>query len=199
MAAVSIEPFVEYLHQLVPLSPAEVEVVRDLLPVKYFPKGHHLLREGEVSNAFFFLLQGCVRMFYLVDGQDKNTFFYQEQQFISSYESFVRQVPSPHSIQCVEDCAVVIISQQAAQQLLMHTPTFDQLSRILLEEELIVYQQMLASFITMSAEQRYQTLMQTQPDLLQRLPQYHIASYLGVNAETLSRIRRRLSDKKKLS
>ena len=138
-------------------------------------------------------------MYYLVDGVEKNTFFYQEQQFVSSYESFVRQVPAPHSIQCVEDSTVVIISQQSAHQLLSQAPTFDQLSRIMLETELMVYQQMLASFITLNAEQRYQQLLQQQPNLLQRLPQYHIASYLGVNAETLSRIRRRLSDKGRLS
>ena len=189
----SLKPLLEYLHQFVGLDTAEQQKVEDLLEVRHYPKGELLLEEGKRSKAFYFLLQGCVRMYYLVDGVEKNTFFYTENQFVSSYESFVRETAATHYIACLEDCSLVVISQEHAYQLLAFSPKFEQLSRMLMEEELIIYQQMLSTFITQNAEQRYQHFLDAQPALAQRIPQYHLASYLGVSPETLSRIRARLS------
>ncbi|MEL6655920.1 MAG: Crp/Fnr family transcriptional regulator [Bacteroidota bacterium] len=189
----SLSPFIEHLRQFVDISAADGEQVASLLRVRQYAKGDILLEEGRRSQSFFFLLRGCVRMYYLVDGVEKNTFFYTENQFVSSYESFVRATPAKHYIACLEDCELVVITQENAFQLLSFSPKFEQLSRMIMEEELIIYQQMLSTFITQNAEQRYQQFMDAMPELAQRIPQYHLASYLGVSPETLSRIRARLS------
>lgn len=188
-----MEKFLHALGQHFVLSEADEQYLRHHLPVIRLKKGAHLLQEGAISRSFYFLLSGCCRMYYLVDGLEKNTCFYTEGQFVSSYESFVRQKAAVHSIACAEDCEVVEITQSTAMQLLETRPHFERISRIIMEEELITYQQMLADFITQNPTERYQAFSARHPDLLQRLPQYHIASYLGVNAETLSRIRKRLA------
>lgn len=197
--AESIVPFIEFLSQWVTFSAREQALLAQHCPVVEFAKGDILLAEGQTSQAFYFNMRGCTRMYYLVDGEEKNTFFYTEDQFISSYESFVHQRPAQHYLQCLEDSTMVRISLESTQRLLQASPAFDKLARILMEDELIIYQRMLASFITMNAEQRYQELLDRQTDLLQRITLYHLSSYLGVNPETLSRIRKRIADRRGIS
>ena len=190
-----LRPFTDFLQKYVSLTPDEVTALEQLLGVTSYSKGEMILQEGEISSAFYFVMKGCCRMYYIVDGLEKNTFFYSEGQFVSSYESFVHQTPSKHYIECIEDCELVRISHQHAAQLLALSSNFEQLSRILMEDELIVYQKMLFSFVAMNAEQRYLAFLNEYPQLIQRIPLYHIASYLGVNAETLSRIRKRVTQR----
>ena len=189
----SLDPFLSYLRQFVSFSHDEEQEMLRLLSVRRISKGEPLLAAGQQSKAFYYLIKGCVRMYYLVDGIEKNTFFYTEGQFVSSYESFVRGSPARHYISCLEDCELVIIDQQTAYHLLSFSARFEQLSRILMEEELIIYQQMLSGFVTQKAERRYAQVVEQRPDLIQRIPQYHLASFLGVSPETLSRIRARRS------
>jgi len=182
----------EYLSTRIALDETEQNAVSELLETKEFKRSHYLLKEGEVSNAFFFLQKGCIRLFYNVDGDEKSAFFYTEGQFVSSYESFIKQSPCNHYLQCVEDCEVVVIGFEAAEALLKLSPKFDALARIMMEEELALYQRIVASYVTQNPEKRYQQFSSENPHLMQRLPQHYIASYLGVSAETLSRIKKRV-------
>ena len=190
-----IEKLLNYLEKHTRLSEQEKEMVRSLFPVQTFEKGSLLLKEGEISRAFYFNLSGCVRLYYTVDGEEKTAFFYSEDQFISSYESFTGQAPAKHSLQCIEDCSLVIISAEHAHQLLNFSPKFDFLARVIMEEELSLYQKILATFITLNPEQRYLNFMENYPELLQRIPQHYLATYLGVKPESLSRIRKRILDR----
>ncbi|MEL6867777.1 MAG: Crp/Fnr family transcriptional regulator [Bacteroidota bacterium] len=191
-----IDQFIQYLQQLAPLSGEEQEYLRQHLPIRFFKKGAHLLKQDELSRAFYFNLKGCVRMYHLVDGEEKTTFFYEEHQFISSYESFIKQKPATHYLQCIEDCQLVVISQEHAQALLVQFPRFEFLARVMMETELAMYQHMLATFITLNPEQRYLKMMKEQNALFQRIPQYYMATYLGVKAESLSRIKKRIAQRK---
>ena len=119
-------PFIEHLQKFVDISADEQQKIKELVAVRRYPKGEILLEEGRRSQAFYFLLQGCIRMYYLVDGVEKNTFFYTENQFVSSYESFVREMPARHYIGCLEDSELVVISQESAFQLLSFSPKFEQ-------------------------------------------------------------------------
>ncbi len=134
-------------------------------------------------------------MYYIVDGEEKTTFFYTENQFVSSYESYTKQIPASHSLECVADCELIIITQEGAMKLLSHSKNFDSLARTIMEDELAIYQKIVASFITLSPEERYQELIKNSPELVQRIPQYQLATYLGVNAESLSRIKKRIAEK----
>ncbi|MEM9919684.1 MAG: Crp/Fnr family transcriptional regulator [Bacteroidota bacterium] len=186
-----IERFIEYLSNYQKLTEEEEGIIRQCLLVNTYKKGEQLLTEGNISKAFYFNLQGCVRLYYVVDGEEKTTFFYTEGQFISSFESFVHQKPAKHNLECIEDCTLVVISQESTSQLLNFSQKFDMLARIIMEEELITYQNILTLFITMNPEQRYLAFRENHPELIRRIPQYLIASFLGVSAESLSRIKRR--------
>ncbi|WP_020532261.1 Crp/Fnr family transcriptional regulator [Flexithrix dorotheae] len=191
--------FIAHIHKYIPLDERETEFLRSSVFIKSFKKGEYLLKEGQVSKEFFFNLKGCVRLFYVVNGEEKSSFFYTENNFISSYESFVHQTPAKHNFQCIEDCELVVITSESASQLLKYSPKFESLARIVMEEELVIYQNMVASYVTLNPEQRYQAFLAENGELMHRIPQHFIASYLGVNAESLSRIKKRLYEKDKKS
>lgn len=190
-----IGALIERLNEFLPLEEDEVAILEETIPVKNFPKGTILLDRGMVSQEFFFNIQGCVRMYYTVNGEEKTAFFYTENQFISSYQSFVHQLPANHSLECIEPCTVAVISREVAYQLLEQFPKFESLSRMAMEEELVTYQEIVASYIILSPEERYIRLLETQPELVTRVSQRTLAAYIGVTPESLSRIRKRIRDR----
>lgn len=187
-----ITSLITYLEQYTSLTTEEKDYLNENIPVISLNKGHYLLSEGEVSTAFYFILEGGVRLFYRSGIEEKTAFFYFENMFVSSYESFTKQTPSKHNVQCIEPSQVAVISFEIAYKLLERFPKFEFLARIIMEEELIVCQEIISSFVTLNAEKRYLHLVESKSPLLQRIPQYQLATFLGVTPETLSRIRKRI-------
>lgn len=187
--------FIEYFNNHLNLNEEETSFLKNNVPIVEVNKNEDLLVGGAVSSAFYFIVEGIIRMYYLVDGREKTTFFYQPSDFVSSYESFTKQVPSKHYLQAVEDSRVAVFNANVVAEIIRRYPRFEMLSRKIMEDELIIYQNILASFVTMDAEQRYCELIATMPHLFQKIPQYHIATYLGVSPETLSRIKSRVKAK----
>lgn len=190
-----LTPLLEFFAHQIDLEQDEIEAIQSNIHVQSFKKGTFLLRRGEISTDFYFLIKGCVRLFYEVDGEDKTAFFYTENDFVSSYESFTKQLPAKHGLQCIEDSELAIISQESAQKLLAFSPKFDAIARMIMEEELIVCQAIISDFITLSPEQRYQRLIEKNAQLILRVPQQYLATYLGIQPESLSRIKKRLANK----
>lgn len=190
-----MNPLIEYIIAFVHLSEDEIYAIQRQIPIKTFKKGTILLREGQVSKRAFFNIKGCVRSYYLLDGEEKTTFFYLENQFVTSMRSFTKQLPSTHYFECIEDTTLAILSYDRERALLDAYPKLEVLSRMLLEEELGNYQEMLASYMMDSPEKRYLNLLKYRPELKDRIPQYQLATYLGITPESLSRIRKRISSK----
>lgn len=188
--------FAEFINNHVHLDDYEREEIAKEIQIKEFEAGQVLLKEGMVSRNSYFNLKGCVRRYYFIDGEEKTTFFYTKNQFITSFRSFIAKTPSDHYLECVEACTLAIIPVEVEKKMLEKFPKLELFARKSLEQELANHQEMLSSQIMSSPEQRYITLLKNRPDLFQRVPQYQLASFIGVKPESLSRIRNRVAKKR---
>ncbi|MBL7804590.1 MAG: Crp/Fnr family transcriptional regulator [Saprospiraceae bacterium] len=189
------EEILRYIAQFTTLSQGEAEDIVKTIKVKAFKKGAFLLKEGQVAKLCYFVLKGCVRQYFLVDGEERTTNFYTEGQPVTPYGGTFRQEPSKYYLSCLEDTIVTVGSPEQEALFFAKFPRLESVSRLAIEEELGKSQDQLSTFILSSPEERYRQLLATRPDLLERVPQYHLASYLGVKPESLSRIRKRITIK----
>ncbi|WP_282053419.1 Crp/Fnr family transcriptional regulator [Maribacter luteus] len=186
---------VKLISRFLTLTEEESTAFVECIPIESFEKGTILLKEGQVSRESYFVIQGCVRKYYLIEGDERTTAFYIEDESVASLQSYKNRTPANHYFECVEDCRLAILSYDKEQELFQRVPKYESLCRMSMEEDFGAQQEALAKFMTSSPEQRYNNLLESRPDLLQRVPQYHLASYLGVKPESLSRIRKRISNK----
>jgi CRP-like cAMP-binding protein len=157
--------------------------------VLILPKGEVLVREGQYSDKTFFIFSGCARAYYLKDGKDISDWFAFDNDFISSINSFFLNVPSPHFIELLEDSILLEISRIDVEKLSDDYNDFERLSKIVVTKTMLQQQERISSMQFHSAEQKYNNILSIRPDITQRIPLTHIASYIGITLETLSRIR----------
>lgn len=188
---------VDYFHRISPLSNEEAQAILDSMVVKTCPKGTHLLMAGQVCTEAYFVLQGCVRQYYIVDGEERSNGFFTEDEWVLSIQSMMNQTPADHFLVCAEDTTMVVGTEQREGDLYRRFPRFESISRMVMQKVLAEQQERFASHLTDTPEQRYLKLSKTRPDILQRIPQYHLASYIGVKPESLSRIRKRIATRGK--
>lgn len=186
-------PLLTYISKYMTLSEEEKEAIADVDTFKTYKRGTILLREGQFSPDRYFIITGCIRCYYIIDGEEKTTAFYTESEPFAPMCSINKQ-PSEYYVSCVEDSVIALSNPELEEAAFSKFPRFETLCRILSEELLAKKQVSLDSFKTSSPEQRYLNLLQARPDLLQRIPQRQIASYLGVTPQSLSRIRKRLTE-----
>jgi CRP-like cAMP-binding protein len=185
----------EFLNQHMTISDNEKKAITDLNVFKSFQKDDILIKEGEYTNEYYFVIKGCIRCYFLVDGEEKTSAFYTElDSFVP--QSTVEKKSSALYASCVEDSLIVVSTPEMENAVFEKFPRFETLCRILSEKVVIKKQVEFECFKNSSAEQRYLNLLQNRPDLIQRVPQYHLASYLGIKPESLSRIRKRLATNK---
>lgn len=174
------------------LTSDEVILIVDNANIRSFKKGTVLLREGQVAKECFFVLKGLVREYYLKDGEERSTNFYTEMQPVNSFTSHSRAKASRHFFVCAEDCVLTVGTDSLEQEMCRRIPRLESIIRQEVENNTGKIQDEMAKFITSTPEELYTDLVENRPELLNRVPQHQIASYLGVKPETLSRIRKRM-------
>jgi CRP-like cAMP-binding protein len=184
---------VKYFSMIMPLSEEETKAIVETMLIRTYKKGTILLREGQVSTEAYFVLEGCVRQFYIVDGEERTADFFTEEQWVISINSFSQNAPSNHFMACCLDSTLVVGNRQKEEDLYRRFPKLETISRKVMELVFAEQQAKMASYTIDTPEQRYLKLMKSRPDLLQRIPQYQLASYIGVKPESLSRIRKRIA------
>ncbi len=189
------QEIIRYISQFTQLSQGEIEEIVRTMKFKTFKKGTILLKEGQIAKLCYFVLKGCIRQYFLVDGEEKTTNFYTEGQPVTPYEGAFKRAPSKFYLACVEDTTVTTSTPEDQVAFFEKLPRLEAVSYLAMEEEMGKTQEQLTSFVLRSPEERYLYLLNTRPDLLDRVPQYQLASYLGVTAESLSRIRKRILKK----
>lgn len=159
-------------------------------------KGTTLLKEGQKSKDSYFVLKGCIRTYYVIDGEEKTTAFYTEMEALTP-PCVINKTPSEYYISCVEDTILLVSNSDIEVEINSKFPKFELMCRILSEELLAKQQINFDEYKTSSPEQRYLNLLQKRPDLVQRVPQHQLASYLGIKPQSLSRLRARILEKSK--
>lgn len=184
----------QYVCQCVRFSEQELAIFNQLLQHKQVRKKTFLLQENEVCNFEAYVLQGCIRTYYIDDkGQEVILTFAIEDWWVSDIASFHEQQPSQMYIEALEDCELLTLNPQSKEQLLMEAPRFERVFRLMVQRHLSSYQKRLYSNIAQAAQQRYLSFLQKYPDLPLRVPQRMIASYLGISPEFLSKIRSKMA------
>lgn len=162
--------------------------------VKSYKKGTVLLEEGKISNECYLVIKGCIRSYYINDGNEITTDFFAEDQSVTP-SAYGKKTPSAYYLECIEDTVAGVGTPELETEFFQKFPQLESLTRVMVEAIMSKQQDTFAEFKMASPEERYMQLQKNRPDLIQRVPQYQLASYLGVQPESLSRIRRRLSKK----
>jgi CRP-like cAMP-binding protein len=182
----------EFLEKYMLLTDLEKNAILELGVFRSVKKGTVLLKEGQYSTDSYFVLEGCIRTYYMIEGEEKTTAFYTELEPFAPLCS-INQQPSELYIDCVEDSILILSNPEVQKQSFAQFPRFESLCRVLSEQLLVKTRTTLDDFKTNTPEQRYLNLVERRPDLIQRVPQHQIASFLGITPQSLSRMRKRLA------
>ncbi len=186
----------EFIAKYIALTEEEKNVLLSLDIFRSVKKGTVLLEVGQKSKDSYFVLKGCIRTYYIIDGEEKTTGFYTEMEALTP-PCVVHKSPSEYSISCLEDTILTVSNLDMEEEVNSKFPKFEIMCRVLSEELLAKQRIDFDEFKTSSPEQRYLNLLQKRPDLIQRVPQHQLASYLGIKPQSLSRLRARIMDKSK--
>lgn len=186
----------EFISKYISLTEEEKNAILSLDIFRSVKKGTVLLKEGQISKNSYFVLKGCIRTYYVIDNEEKTTAFYTEMEALTP-PCVISKMPSEYYISCVEDTILTVSNTDMEAEVNSKFPRFEALCRTFAEEILAKQTIDFDTFKTSSPEQRYLNLLEKRPDLIQRVPQYQLASFLGMKPESLSRVRARIAEKNK--
>ncbi len=190
------ERFFQKFNETIPLTQEEQDFIKNYLTPKKLRKKQYLLQEGDVCKFIAFVEKGALRS-YTVDekGAEHIIQFALEGWTISDLYSFLTAEPATYNIDALEDAELVLTNKPAHEELLKKLPKYETYIRLQLTGAYLAMQRRLTSIISLSLEERYAYLTELYPDIVQRVPQHMIASFMGLTPETLSRVRRRMTRK----
>ncbi|MDR6940608.1 Crp/Fnr family transcriptional regulator [Mucilaginibacter pocheonensis] len=191
----ALNKFREHAKTFVSLDDAEWQALLPHLEISTLKKKENFIEPGKICNHIALIVKGSVRLFHVKDGEEITGYFCFENEFTSSYKSFLTRKPSTSYIQTLEDTRFVSLNYNAVQQIYgdeLIGKKMERFGRLIAEHYLICYEDRVTSFITQTPEERYNKLLETGGEVLQRIPQHYIANFLGITPVSLSRIRRRI-------
>jgi CRP-like cAMP-binding protein len=184
-----MESLITYLQLIQPLSIEAVQAIMEVCSTLQIKKGRDLQSIGQTCRTIYFLEKGAARIYYFKDGTDVTEYFAFESSLIARVESLFTGKPSRKGIQILEDSDIIAINAIALSGLYNPFPEIERLMRKITEAGYVETVNRLESLQFHSAEERYNSLVQEHPEIVQRVPQKLIASYLGITPVSLSRIR----------
>jgi len=182
--------FKEYLNKIIQFTEEEMDLFTSLFSEKQLKKNEYFALAGEYSSKLAFKLSGIVRAFYRNDqGNEYNKTFFSKNGFIGAYSSLVTNQKNQINIQCLTDSSFFIADFSEIKKLYDANPKIERLARILAEHFFVSKEKREIDLVTLDASERYEIFQKEHPNLENLIPQYHIASYLGITPTQLSRIR----------
>ena len=176
---------------IMPTEPDIIQNIKKLFTREEIGAKTALVNEGAVAKKIYYLETGSARTWFNYDGKDVTFQFIFEGQFISSFESLISGAPSWYSIETMESSVVYSTTTGEFQQKMEQFPHVRDFYNHYVQQRLLLYQKLFVSHIKDSPEKRYKELLQQFPEIIRRIPQHYIASYLGITSVSLSRIRNR--------
>jgi CRP-like cAMP-binding protein len=186
---------IEKIRLIVPLSEMDISLIGTLFQPRLLKKGDYFVQQGQVCQHVGFIHSGLVRYFMNQEGDEKIYSFGLENDFVCDYESFLSQRPCRRAVQAIEDSSLVVISSASLQRLFTELTYGERFGRVVIEQIFVKTIGQLVSLYIDSPQVRYQAFLDEYPTLSARITQYHIAAYVGVKPQSLSRIRARWAGK----
>lgn len=190
------ELFFQKLNERVSFTEEEQDIIRSYLTPKKIRKRQYLLQEGDVCKIIAFVEKGALRSYSIDDkGNEHIIQFALEGWTVSDLYSFMTGEPATYNIEALEDSELVLISKSAQEEILKKCPKYETYTRLQLTGAYLAMQKRLTSILSQPLEDRYNTFINLYPNIVQRVPQHMIASYMGLKPETLSRLRKKIAEK----
>ena len=186
-----------FLGKFEKVNEEEIKAIVAHTQLEKFKKGDIILEQGRICDKCYFVLKGCLRRYQVVDGGEKTTGFFLEGNAVVLYASYLNTLPSDYYLSCVEDCTLLIGTRKQELELYRKYPNLEQhLIFTLMLQDYDKTEAYIALLNNYKPEDRYLMLLETQPELFNRVPLHQIASFLNVTPESFSRIRKRILMKK---
>jgi CRP/FNR family transcriptional regulator, anaerobic regulatory protein len=187
---------IQSIKLFVPLNTEEEEAFLKILTLKKFKKKEFILQEGQICDKVSFINSGYTRAFYNVEGVENTVQFFFENSWYTDYASFLTGQPAFENLQALENCEVVQVKKADLYKLYNQFPVFDRVGRVMAENAFLSLSNLNKMLTNEEPTERYLNLLKQRPNVVEKIPQHYIASYLGVKPESLSRIRKRILDSK---
>ncbi|MFY8035870.1 MAG: Crp/Fnr family transcriptional regulator [Cyclobacteriaceae bacterium] len=192
-----LEQVKEYIGRFISFTDEQLNAFLQATEKKRIPKGSYLMEGGQICDYVAFINKGHFRTYCIVNQEEVTYNFFFEGNFFTDYPSFLTRQPSLEYHQALVDSEVLIVSYEKMQQIYAQVPAWEKFGRLIAEFILIRIADRNRAMLFLSPEDQYLDLMKTRPKIFEKIPQHYIASYLGIQPESLSRIRKRLSESKK--
>ncbi|HLV15077.1 MAG TPA: Crp/Fnr family transcriptional regulator [Xanthomarina sp.] len=188
------KPLVDYINNYITLTSEEENLLFSKLVERKYLKDQYIVQQGDICKSVNFIISGCTKTFYMnAEGQEHIIGFSIEDWWTSDLGSFITQNPADFNVQCIENTQLFQFSYNNLEELYVEIPKLERLFRKITERAFVASQKRIIRNFSLTAKERYQIFKKTYPKIEQRVPQYMIASYLGITKEFLSKIKSQIS------
>lgn len=189
-------PLLKYISKYVTLSNEEVDFLLSKITYRKYLRGQYIIQQGDICRIECFVTSGCAKTFTIDEnGQEHILLFSIEDWWIVDLESFTNQTPATQNVQCLEDTEVLQIHQSNIEEIFEQIPKMERFFRKIVERAYIAFQKRVMRNFSLNGKEKYLAFQQLYPKIEKRVPQYLIASYLGITKEFLSKIKSQLASK----
>lgn len=187
------KPILDYINKYVSLLDEEKVFLLSKITYRRYLKGQYIVQQGDICKYECFVISGCTKTFYVDDeGQEHVVMFSIEDWWTSDMGSFITQTPADFNVQCIENTELIMFSYDIIEDLYSEIPKLERFFRQIIEKAFVASQNRIVKNFSLSAKDRYVYFRNQYPKMEQRIPQYMIASYLGITKEFLSKIKSQL-------
>jgi len=188
------QPLLNYIRKYVSLSEEEEIFLLSKITYRKYLKGQYIVQQGDVCKLECFIISGCTKTFYIDDkGQEHIVMFAIEDWWTSDMGSFITQTPADFNVQCLENTELIQFTYDVKEELYLKIPKIERFYRKIVERALAASQKRITNSFSLTAKEQYVNFRDLYPKLDQRIPQYMVASYLGITKEFLSKIKSQLA------